>query len=153
MKTRKLSKYNSKTTEINCIRCRKKFYTPRNHSKTCSELCRVQEGIERKEKGYVHFMIGGTQKVLNDFLTKITSGMGFLHFSDDANEIQSTIKSNDNSKTWKLEAKGFRLAFFPNNKKKPFELYFVTSKKKTFDLFHAPIPIFKFSQPQQHKNQ
>ena len=149
MKNKKPIKYNSKTTEINCIRCKKKFISRRNDSKTCSKLCRVQEGLERKEKGYIHLMVNGTKKNLIDFYTKISRGAGFSHFFNDDNEIRSAIRTNDNSKTWKLEAKEFRLAFFPNNKKKPFELYFVTGKKDNFDLFYAERPKFIFS---QHKD-
>jgi len=49
--------------------------------------------------------------------------------------MRYAIKQNDNTKTWKLESKNFRLAFFPDNKKRPYELYFTENKKRELDLF------------------
>lgn len=147
MKIKKPLRYNSKVTEIKCIRCEKEFKSHRNDTKTCSDLCRVQEGIERKEKGYIHRVVFGTKAELDSFLNKLTNWRSVLRFSTLVNKIRNAIEINDNSNAWKMEDTGFRLTFFPGNKKKPFELYFNEAKFKEMELFHSSkskTPEFKY---------
>lgn len=145
IKIKKSLKHNSKTTDIRCIRCGEKIKARRNDRKTCSGLCRVQEGKERKEKGYLHRVFNGTKKDLDTFLNKIIDLRSFSHFYNISIEIRNGIKMNDKSNCWKIDKKDFRLVFFPSNKKRPFELYFTQSKKVVFDLHYTPRPITKLT--------
>jgi hypothetical protein len=137
MKPKKRLKNNSKTTEITCIRCRTIYVARRNDSKTCSDLCRIQEAIERKEKGYISLVLRGNLKEIQAFITKITDFVGLSLLYNELFEIRNAIKENDKSATWKIEAKGFRLTNFPRNKKKPFELYFTESKFTIYSLHYG----------------
>ncbi len=129
MKAKKRLKNNSKTTESTCIRCRTIYVARRNDSKTCSDLCRIQEAIERKEKGYVYLILRGNLKEIQAFITKISDFIGFTMLYNELFEIRTAIKEKNHLATWKIEAKGFRLTNLPRNKKKPFELYFTESKE------------------------
>ena len=137
MKNKKRLKNNSKTTEITCIRCRTIYVARRNDSKTCSDLCRIQEAIERKEKGYISLVLRGNLKELQAFIKKITDFVGLSLLYNELFEIRNAIKENDHLATWKMEAKGFRLTNLPRNKKKPFELYFTKSKFRIYNLHYG----------------
>lgn len=146
IKNRNPLKHNSKVTEIKCIRCGVKIKVRRNDAKTCSSLCRVQEGIERKEKGYTHRVFRGNKNGLNEFLNNIENSPINMTFNECIIGIREGIKINDNSASWKVDGKGYRLVFFPNNKKHPFELYFDTNKYSSWNLFLCPP---KFIRPTQ----
>jgi hypothetical protein len=137
MKPKKRLKNNSKTTEITCIRCRTIYVARRNDSKTCSDLCRIQEAIERKEKGYISLVLRGNLKEIQAFITKISDFAGLSLLYNELFEIRNAIKENDKLATWKIEAKGFRLTNFPRNKKTPFELYFTKSKFRIYNLHYG----------------
>jgi hypothetical protein len=137
IKGTKQLKPNAKTTKIRCIRCSTYFISRRNHTKTCSKLCRVQEKLEREDNGYIHHMLSDGFNALLAFLSKITDFAGMHYFYDLSEEIKEVIANKDNSYSWKVESGKYRLAFFPKNKKKPFELYFNDNLKRRYDSLYG----------------
>lgn len=137
MKTKSARRFkpNAKTTTTKCINCPQFKTGHRNHMKFCGHLCCVQDGLRRKEKGYIHKVFEGDQEELVKFLAKIPVHYALLNFYDIIKEIKSESKKTDSIFSWKYESKYFRLNYFPNIKKKCFEIYLVEEKYKMFQYF------------------
>lgn len=131
---------NAKITDGYCLRCKNSFKAHRYDKKYCSDLCRVQDGIERRENGFVKLVFRGTKIELEHFFNeRIKHGQNtFLLslirvFDNTKHDINEIIKSNESNKSWFMETNDFRIDHIAHNKKKPFELYF--SLKKYDDWF------------------
>ena len=63
-------KKNAKMTHGTCLRCGESVKGHRFDKKYCSDLCRVQDSLSRKEKGYRKRIIWGKEVELYNFLQK-----------------------------------------------------------------------------------
>ncbi len=140
---RKDKKHNSKATKIKCIRCKKEFLAHRNDAKFCSDLCRIQERLERKEKGYIISIVAGNKNELERQLKLEEPKKHFkiLPTDNDISKLRNEISKNEDLKiSWKFETKGYLLYCFPHLKKKPFELYCTKEQNfKTNAIFNPKL--------------
>ncbi len=145
---RKKIALNSKVTKTWCVRCQKAFNSHRNDAKFCTDLCRVQEGIERKENNMVELVLKGSKSDLQNYLhPKYSfSVLGVLSaIVKNPNEFYPITEAlrlnnvNQEKKSWKIVTNEYWLYCFPNIKKYPFELYFTKQKKFAFNLQNQPL--------------
>jgi hypothetical protein len=121
-------KYNSKIIKMACLRCNEPFDAYRYDTKFCSDLCRVQESNERKEKGYIKLMFKGSLLELETFLNDFKNPFDNSRFSNDFDDIEDSLNNIGHNKSWKHEFNDFMVYCFPENKKSPFELYYNQEK-------------------------
>ena len=117
-------KYNSKIIKMTCFRSNTAFEAYRTDTKYCSDLCRVQESNERKEKGYIKLVFKGTLSGLGNFLGDFKNPYDQTRFSDDYDDIKEILDNTGHNKSWKHEFRSFMVYYFPENKKAPFEMYY-----------------------------
>jgi hypothetical protein len=128
----------AKVTTSNCLRDDTIFKAHRFDAKYCSDVCKVQDNLSRKEKGYKHLVAKGKKDEIYNYL--------FLNYKDsfvakiadpDIRIIEGLIQNNPIDKSWKEEFPNFRLNFLAPNKKKPYELYY-TNQKRQGSLLLSP---------------
>ncbi len=137
LKTLKTFKYNSKKTEIYCVRCNNWKIVHRANAKYCSDLCRVQDYIDKKELGYTKLILKGNADEMKSLLAKLQSGNLRFQYPHIPKEIEKFMSEIDKEKSNKFDGKEFRIYHIPKNKKKPFELY---CKKESKQLFKPITP-------------
>ncbi len=139
MKKKSIRKFapNTKTTTIKCINCPQSQTGKRSHMKFCGHTCCVQDGNSRREKGYTKKVFTGDREGLTNFLLVLTNLKIQDHFTTIRWEINSAAKDHDKNVPWKLESTYFRLNYFPNIKKKCFEVYLVDEKYKILKRYEV----------------
>jgi hypothetical protein len=132
---------NTKRREIKCLRCGKPTTIKRNYEYYCSELCQVQEGIDRKETGKTIKAFTGSHKQLMEFLCK--KAMLYELYQILYKKYYFTINQINNKEhkeSYKISYPTFSLYYNPLNKKKTFSLFITDSISKCIN-HHKPIQL------------
>ena len=141
---RKVKKHNSKATKIKCLRCENEFSAHRNDAKFCSDLCRVQERLGRKEKGYIISLVAGNKIELEkEFKVQEPKSLfNIFPIDNDISKLRNEVSKNEDLKlSWKFETKEYLLYCFPHLKKKPFELFCTKEQNNQYVVFAKPVMI------------
>jgi hypothetical protein len=126
---------NTKRREIKCLRCGKPTTIKRNYEYYCSELCQVQEGIDRKETGKTIKAFSGSHKQLMDFLCM--KAMLYELYQILYKKYYITINLNNNkeqNESYKISLSTISLYYNPLNKNKPYSLFITDSLNKSINL-------------------
>ena len=130
-----MGKYNSKTTEIWCVRCCKLRKVSKSNGKYCSTLCRNNERNYRIYKGLTYSKFKGSRNALKEYYAQCDIPLLIsFPFRDELNEFDNLLKTNNMSKSWKQEYGNYILYYFENLKVDKFELYYNEIKNKSSQI-------------------
>jgi len=143
-KTKNRRNPHHKYTVIGILGTKKTFKAKRSTAKYPNESAKQTEYLDRKTKGYTKLLMQGDGKALLARLRKCVDPQTWRSpVLKEIVKIQELIASKEMSKSWKEDDLGFRLYYFENIPKKPFDLYLTLPKYEQVLAVEKRIKLFK----------
>jgi len=148
-KTKKKRNPHYKYTVIGILGTNKTFRAKKSDAKYPNKGAKQTEHFDRKAKGYAKLLMQGDGNALLARLRKCVDPQTWRSpVLKEIVKIQELIASKNMSKSWKEDDLEFRLYYFENIPKKPFDIYLTLAKYEQVLAVEKKVELMK---PKKHK--
>lgn len=127
-----------------CMNCNKDAKTERSDTKYCTtKPCKKRESLFRNGKGYINEIKKELKNGLTEFYNDRPRQLHENPFKKEIKEFLRTKQIEEMLQPWKHEFDGFILYFFPNLKRKNYDIFYNEKRKKAWDHYLSTLNILE----------